>query len=85
MNNAGGGNRKKLTSSSGSDGSGSSSIPFMLSCTCSFKHKGITAIIGPVGSGKTTLLLSLLGETKVPESLFCYKQPAVIKYRAYSS
>lgn len=41
------------------------SAPFILSGTCSFKHKGITAVIGPVGCGKTTLLLSLLGETKV--------------------
>ena len=50
-----------------SDGESSSngSAPFTLSGTCSFKHNGITVVIGPVGSGKSTLLMSLLGETKV--------------------
>ncbi len=50
-----------------SDGesSGNGSAPFTLSGTCSFKHNGITVVIGPVGSGKSTLLMSLLGETKV--------------------
>ena len=48
----------------------SSSVPaFVLAGSCSFKHRGITAIIGPVGSGKSTLLLSLLGETKVNPKL----------------
>jgi ABC-type lipoprotein export system ATPase subunit len=47
---------------------------FSLSGTCSFKHKGVSVIIGPVGSGKSTLLLSLLGETQVTTAIkraFC--------------
>ena len=60
--------RKRIASSSSSSSSSSSNPHFILSGTCSFKHKGISVIIGPVGSGKSTLLMSLLGETKVTQN-----------------